>query len=156
MVEALGISGHAAFRDVALTFFALDAPLVDQGGGASTFTGNQQFRFAGGVVDYESNLVIGGRAGLPTNVLSSQDGTGTLEDVPGGRRLTLPFSLDRTIDADELQAGIPMQLDLLLSGVIVAYDFVVPEPGTGVLLGLGAMGLATRRARPRRPGGTLP
>ena len=72
-------------------------------------------------------------------------GSGLLEDLGGGlRRLTLPFDVTMTLGPSEL-GNLPIDGTLALSGRIVAYNQVIPEPSALALIGLGSIGLGLAR-----------
>ncbi len=105
-----------------------------------------------GVIDGEdsgSGLGITGRAAL---LLSEADlptvvvGEGMLlEQMSGGRQLTLPFEIDLVLTDDTFAAGLPLSLRLDLTGQIVATNALfVPEPSSmlsalAVLVALAAL-----------------
>jgi hypothetical protein len=144
---SLGLTGAAAVRGTAFTLFSLPSSLTPQSATSWIFGAISLVSVLGGVIDFDTNLAaIGGRGFLdPTQQFVSFGGSGLLEDLGGGlRRLTLPFDVTMTLGPSDL-GNLPVGATLALSGRIVAYNQVIPEPSAWVLVALGSIGLGVAR-----------
>jgi hypothetical protein len=101
-----------------------------------------------GVITYKGSGAVGGLLGSGTfdftndptsvNIPSAPNSVSlTVSQNPGPKSITLviPLSVTTTVTTD------PVDITANVTGVIVATGFLVPEPGTLVLLGIAAAGL---------------
>ncbi len=106
------------------------------------------FRLEDAMLDSDTSLGPLPREGLrETEPLASPPGTtGALLELPDGRyQLTVPIALTQTLSAERIGSGVPLSIDLVASGQIVA----VPEPtrrAGWIAALLGLLLVARRRA----------
>jgi len=98
-----------------------------------------KLRVEDAIADASSNQGFGSRLGVPRRApVGNASGTvGTLQSLGGGQfKVTLPINVAVTLTNGDIGGGLPLSLDLALTGQIVA----VPEPSA---VALGAMALGT-------------
>ncbi len=156
----LGISGNAAVRDFGATFTTLATPLLPTANASVRQFSHFQSLSVGGTFDWDTNLLgLDGQGFFGPVLFTGAQPVGQLLDLDGGDpcgaaagsvcEVVLPFDFRVLVRRMQLDAGLPINVNLAVSGEIVARNQPLPEPSVAVLLaGAALVGLrAARRAR---------
>ena len=141
-----GLAGDLAIHD--LVFGTSGGfSLVSNALGPLGFQGDLGWTLAAGILEMSTNIGIGGTAFAPStsslNHFVLSDETQFSEVSPGVYEVVMPFIF--AIGLSSLPGPFSnTNASLFFEGEIVATN-VVPEPGTGLLLGLGLASIAARR-----------
>ncbi|MGH0031161.1 MAG: PEP-CTERM sorting domain-containing protein [Myxococcota bacterium] len=141
-----GIGGDVAFHDLAFGISGSFNPVAN-GLGPNGLQGSMPWALVDGDLEIQTSIGIGGTAFVPftTSATQSVDSSASQfsETSPGVYEVVIPFQflIGVTPVAGPFSGAL---VRATFSGEIVATN-VVPEPGSGALLGLGLLLLTARR-----------
>ena len=142
-----GISGIAALRSLFFSMSSSVLSLTETSPGVFETPSAVDFRVLAGEIQVFSDFGIDTGTDLFNITPPNNAGPMVVELLAGNQvRITIPVDALVQLDADDFLAGAPLEVDVQITGQIVALG-TIPEPGTGTLLAGGIFLLALARRR---------